>query len=379
MKNTSFTILLAGALGMAGLEASITISPLSTFGGGDGWRGPSEVLTGDAAGTATAGAYNYLQAAHLERGLAYNPATGNLLLVSRSTAGNGIRILDGASGADLGALNQGTGVISGGTFAINMVGVSSAGAIYVGNLTTNASTGAFKVYSWSSETAAAPVTALSYTGAAFRMGDSFDVTGSGTGTLLAAGFANTAGAPIFAAFNTTDGTAFNGASFTPGGATVGDARLGITFTDNDSLIGSQGTSLGRLFDFSISGSSSTTVGTIPLTGASERLLDYTVINSVPYLATADTVSAEVRIYDMTDPLSPVLAGSANITSGALTANSNGTGSVAWGAVAGNQATLYVMSTNHGIQAFSVVVPEPAAAGFLGAAGLLAFTRRRKRA
>jgi hypothetical protein len=48
------------------------LSPMTTFGGGDGWRAPNEVLVGDTAGTDTAGAYNYLKTGLLERGLAYN-------------------------------------------------------------------------------------------------------------------------------------------------------------------------------------------------------------------------------------------------------------------------------------------------------------------
>ena len=168
-----------------------TLTALSSFGGGDGWRAPGEVVAGDTPGTNTAGVYNYLGTASLERGLAFNASSGNLILVSRSTAGNGIRVLNGVTGADAGFLNQGSGVITGGTFTTSTVGVADDGAIYVANLQTNAGTGAFKVYQWINEAAAAPTTYFGATIAGFagtpRLGDSLDVVGTGAGTTIVAG------------------------------------------------------------------------------------------------------------------------------------------------------------------------------------------------
>ncbi len=69
----------------------------------------------------------YLGTANNERGLAYG--NGHVYLVSRN-GGNNIRILDRLTGADLGALSN-TG-ISGGTYAVNTIGVGGDGAIYVG-------------------------------------------------------------------------------------------------------------------------------------------------------------------------------------------------------------------------------------------------------
>ena len=110
-----------------------TLAPLATFGGGDGWLAPGEYED-----------YPYLLKTNLERGLAYG--NGHLYLVSRKAnprnSGNNIRILDPAIGVDpntqtdLGGLNIGTGIIAGGTFGVNMVGVGGDGAIYVGNLQT---------------------------------------------------------------------------------------------------------------------------------------------------------------------------------------------------------------------------------------------------
>ena len=61
----------------------------------------------------------------------------------------------------------------------------------------------------------------------------------------------------------------------------------------------------------------------------------------------------------------------------LSTNSNGVGELAWGPVTGSSATLYAMSTNQGIQAFIVTVPEPMALLPL-AASLLVLRRFRRR-
>jgi hypothetical protein len=372
-----------------------TLAPLSSFGGGDGWRAPFEVLPGDTVGTDSIepGLYNYLGNAvtnttvnigNLERGLAFNPTTGNLILVSRSQAGNGIRILDGATGVDIGSLNQGSGIISGGTFTTNMVGVGEDGAIYVSNLTVNASAGTpFKVYRWENEAAAAPTVA--YDGVVptlpgARLGDSFDVIGSGVNTRLVAGYAKSpapAGNNSFSLFTTSDGATFSGshisiASNPPEG---GDFRLGITFTDSDTVIGKQGDSTNpaevdqaRIVD--ITGSTGTLAASIPSDGQTLRLLDYAVVGGRPLLAMVEASAAQdeaarsrLFVYDMTNPTAPVaerkIAEGSNLpfTPGGPNqfANGNSTGSVKFGAVNGDVVTIYVMSTNNGIQAFNLTL------------------------
>jgi hypothetical protein len=78
--------------------------------------------------------YAYLTTGDTERGLAYG--NNRLYLVSRN-GGDLVRILDPRTGADLGALNLGTNMVSGGTFDINMVAVAADGSIYVANLATD--------------------------------------------------------------------------------------------------------------------------------------------------------------------------------------------------------------------------------------------------
>jgi hypothetical protein len=339
-------------------QAQLSLSALSSFGGGDGWLSPGE------------GGYTFLGTGNNERGLAFG--NNHLYLVSRS-GGSNIRILDPLTGADLGALNN-TG-ISGGTFAVNTVAVGADGAIYVNNLTTQSTTSPLKVYRWSTE---GSVPAVAYSGdgglAGSRIGDSLAAIGGGGSTLLALGFGSTpavTGNNSYTLVNPTAATA-SAVGFAGTPPNAGDFRLGITFVDSSHVIGAQGSSLYRYTSFA--GSSGTLLGspTIPdpAGATADRLLAYAVVNGLPLLAVQSIGDSHVSLYDVSNPATPLWLASANNTSGALTSNGNGTGQLAWGAAADNgdgtsTATLYAMSSNQGIQAFTVIVPEPATATLLG--------------
>lgn len=345
-------------------HAQFGIGPLTTFGGGDGWFAPGE------------GGYSFLGTGNNERGLAYG--NSHLYLLSRS-GGLNLRVLDPLTGTDLGSPLDVTG-ISGGTFALSMIAVAGDGVIYGANLTTQASSSPFKVYAWGNE-GSTPV--VVYSGAPIngaRVGDTFAASGSGSSTLLAAGFGSspsTNGNNGYAIVNPTAGTAA-GVAFAVTPPNAGDFRLGISFAGSGSVWGSQGTSL-RYTTFS--GVSGTLLGSFAPVSTAERLLAYTVINGVPILAAQSTGDSHVSIYDVTDPINPILVGTGNNTSGTLAGNANGTGELAWGALIDNgdgtsSQRLYAMSSNQGIQAFIVTVPEPTTLALI-AIGLGLLLRWRK--
>ena len=177
---------------------------------------------------------------------------------------------------------------------------------------------------------------------------------------------------------------------TYGGAVAGDFRLGITFgASATSVIGTQGsaTTSTKNTTYDSSTFAGTLVGSLTLSSTAERLMDFKIINGLSLLATQSTGDAAVRVWNITDPVTPVLLGSANNTSGGLTANGNGTGSVAWGDVVQNgdgsaTAKLFAMSSNQGIQAFTVTVPVPEPGTYalmaVGAGSLFFALRRRNR-
>jgi hypothetical protein len=80
----------------------------------------------------------------------------------------------------------------------------------------------------------------------------------------------------------------------------------------------------------------------------------------------------------------ILLGAKNNTVGALAANGNAAGDVTFGAQTDNgdgttTVQVYALRTNAGIQAFNVVVPEPATGAILGLgiSALVALRRSRK--
>lgn len=333
-----------------GLLAQTAITPVASF-GVNGWLAP---------GTAP-----YITTGNTERGLAYNPLTGNLVLVSRN-GGNNLQILDGNTGIAVGSLNN-TG-IAGGTFAVNMAGVADDGSIYVCNLSTSA-TANFKVYSWPSEAAGLttpPAVAYDAISGIGRTGDSFAITGGGASAVK---FAASGSNPVTNGLNScfvvgpVDGTNLSTAHINvPGGATANnDYRLAMTWLDANTLIGTQGSNA-RVT--SVLGGTATITDTIPTT-APQRAMDFAVIAGIPCLAILDSNSSIVTVFDISVPSVPVVIVSGTATSGTLIANVNGTGSVAWGAVNGNTARLYAMNSNQGIQAFDVTIQPPASATAVG--------------
>jgi len=365
-------ILTAVATSVAALisaNAQISMAPLGSFGGGDGWLAPGE------------GGYAYLGTSNNERGMAYG--NGVLYLVSRS-GGNNIRRLDPLTGTDLGSPLDVTG-ISGGTFAVNKVAVGGDGVIYVNNLSVNTGTDPFKIYRWATE-ASAPTVAFSGSTSVVgaRLGDSsLAVTGSGSSTRLATGFAaspSVAGNNGYSIIDPTAGTSTEvGFVGTPPNA--GDFRLGLTYTDSAHVFGNQGNTALRYTSYS--GGSGTLLGTATgIFSIAERAMSYSVINGLPVLATISTGDSTVRLYDASDPLALVQIASGNNTV-APVANGNATGDVAWGNSFYNgdgtsSAYLYTLSSNQGIQAYLVTVPEPSSMGLAVAGfGLLALRLARR--
>ncbi len=175
-----------------------------------------------------------------ERGLAYNPKTGHMLLVSRNAAagtdgpdGCGVGIFDGTTGQYLGKLSitlpDATNIKDNGLglFKLNMIDVAEDGVIYACALQTSWASAAFVIYRWQNEDANPTIAVASpQLGGGTRAGDAFVVRGSGAGTeIIATG--NTT-ATVLPLFTTVDGTNFTGTAVNPG-VTASAIRLGLAF------------------------------------------------------------------------------------------------------------------------------------------------------
>lgn len=371
-----------GAAICAGSTASaqFSISAMTTFSpNNDGWWAPAE------------GGYVHLEnTGDRQRGLAYG--NGELYLASRAASTTSVRRLNSSTGVEVGNLNM-TG-ISGGTFTLNKVAVTVDGVIHGANLVTAAASpgSPYRTYSWANA-AAAPV--LKYSGAPLplvRMGDSFAVSGSGANTRTATGFhassvsltnpASFFGTNGYAIIDPTAGTG-TAVSFAGTPPVGGDFRLGLTFGPGGQVWGTQGSQLLR--ETTYSGSTGTLLGTATgLISTAENALAYATVNGLNILATMSTGDATVRIYDASNPLALILLGSKNNTVGALAANGNASGDVVFGAQTANgdgttTAEVYALRTNAGIQAFTIIVPEPTTGALLGLgiSALIALRRSRK--
>jgi hypothetical protein len=380
----------AGGVGVfsnAVVANTITIVPNAAF-AGDGWLGHSEtaIFPPLVPPVAPATAFTTVNPDR-HRGIAFNEATGHILVAGRhdgtANVTAGVWVFD-SGGTFLDQLSVTD--VTGGTFAINHIVAAADGAIYAANLQSPLGTNPFKVYRWADEaasvlSAAAPVAPVviyeSTSVTAGRLGDSFNVTGTGEETRLAAGEGNTAGSGPrngFAVVRKVNGSwagtlvGFSATGTPPPAVPLGgDFRLGISFIDADTVIGTQGGAGARFRVANFSPNSSDPAGialdgslvTTPIafgTTVAERPMSYAVVNGVPVLAVLNTATNAVRIYDMSDPYNPSsnAAWTATAATGTPIANSSGLGSVAWD-VNGATAKLYVLNSNNGIQSFNVSV------------------------
>lgn len=353
------------------LHAGITLAPLTSFGGGDGWRSPGEILPGDIAGSNNGIAYNYLGAGSLERGMAYNPVAEKIVLVSRN-GGNHVRLVHPLTGEDAGGVSTGTGVVSGGLFPVNMAACDKDGVLYVSNMVTNATTGDFKIYKWADLGDDAPTVFFQGTLSGFtgtpRFGDSLDLFDGDSGPVLAAGGSGVTGYVVVQAAGATAVPAFTPDAGVTGNVTSGDFRLGTTFagTSND-VWGRQSNGFLRRTTWNGGG---IYLGTASGITGSQNLLDFAEVGGTPMLAVLNAADSTVTLYDVTNPAAPAQQATGKAASGTLTANSNGTGSIKWGKVTTDAgvttAQLYAMSTNQGMQAFTVTVSPEAVAPVISA-------------
>jgi hypothetical protein len=361
------------ALVLPRVSEGATLVALPTFGGGDGTLVPADYGGGTG---------------NTERQMAFNPATGNLALVSRQTA-NRVDIINGTTGASVKTMTAPTGGYTSAVLNITGVGISQDGQIFTSNLadgsnTVNAANRVLSVYRWSGETSTDPAAVSTYTlTTGIRLGDAMDAYGTGASASVMLGVQDTAAGTVHPG---DDGFAivnpFTSESLTLMDATSGSAssafRLTSAFVDGDTAIGNQNGVM-RVAEFSPTGITSIAAVTGP--GATERHVDVVTIGGVQYLATLASFDATVRnrvsIWELNGTTATLLT-QANLLGVGTVTNPNGTGDIEWGNVTGDSATLYALTTNHGIQAFMFTVPEPGVA-MLGVVTALGLAVRRRRA
>lgn len=304
------------------------------------------------------GVRSYVTTGGTERGITVNPATGHVLLVSRTTSPPTIKVLDGNTGADLGSLNNSG--ISGGTFTLNQIGVSSDGVIYAANLSATTPP-VYKIYRWDHEDTTGAVTPVAVwngtpgTGTG-RYGDSFAVGGNGTNTVIVgSGSSN----PNLSIFTFADNNAYINGTLTSteiplstASLGAGEAGKGLSVGLNNSIYArnSSGSSMHHL-GFNLANSTlslienitvDATTAPISVDNVGHFLVSMTVANNTT------TSSHLFKIWDISNPASPLVLVSTNDPS-PITADSNVTGE------AGNDGTHYVgIEAANGIVAYKLI-------------------------
>ena len=281
------------------------------------------------------------------RGLAYNPVTGHLLVVGRTTA-PAVHILDGVTGTVLGTLNFG-GLVTGGTFAVNLAGITADGVIYVGNLTTDATGagGPFKLYRWANESAQPE---LAYSGDPSagnatgtnprRFGDSLALRGTGSGTQILLGTYNL----LVGLLQTTDGTNFTATKITTDAAAE-DTRLGLAWGAGNTFWAKKTGGNLKQFSLNLVANTASTVTTVALSAIPGGPLDVDLSRNL--VAFVNATDHRLLMYDIANPAA-VQQQDANKNFPTNGGNGNGTGAVAL-----RDGKLFALESNNGLIAYSV--------------------------
>jgi len=300
------------------------------------------------------GSRPYLNLDGSQRGLSFNPANGHLLLISRPSGVASVYVLNSTNGADVHTLNNGSGVISGGTYPLNLIGVADDGAVYAGNLTLNGTITAFRLYRWANDNpATTPTLAFAgdpFSGSAERWGDALNVRGAGPNTQIV--ISSRAGTNI-CVFTTVNGTSYTANPVSISGGSGGMFGLGLAFGAGNTVWGKQTGSPLRQASFNLvtgtgavlqSFASPVVAGTVGAIGVSTNLQ---LLGGVA-LETPDNF----QLYDLPSSGSPSL-----VETNAFPAdnpNSNGTGAVDFG---GDR--VFALDSNNGILALQLLSPTPA--------------------
>lgn len=297
------------------------------------------------------------------RGIAYGEVAGNKRLYA-AYDGNKVKVLNATTGADVGDLTMTD--ISGGFRAINTVRVSSDGKIFGSNLTLDASTSDFKVYMWDTEVSS-PALAISYSDAAYRLGDNIEVKGSylaGTAVIYAAtskypNVLRWSQSGANGAFN-VDPDVFALPNIEDANGEWGSPAYVSALGGGSSKFWASGRGLAYVREFLADGSSST--GFVDVTGiaSAEYIIDLNVEEGTEFeylaCATPTSFNGQLQKISVAGTTSTNRTGTTEATFPALgSLPAKGLGDITTQANDDGSFTVYVLSTNNGIGAYQVLL------------------------
>jgi hypothetical protein len=316
-------------------------------------------------------AFTWLGTASNARGMAYNPVTGHILVMDKAVPV--IHIIDATTGAEILPAMDNSGLATGGnaSFVMNLVRVSDDGAVYAANLENQVSAPDVNIYRWASESSSQTIVWHGHPGTAGdgqRYGDTMDVRGSGTNTMIILGSRGT----VAALFRPTDASlsAFTATILTMDGP-AGSAGNGVTFGVGNTFYSAFGTTSGtttdplRLFSFDTTAGTAKTIITYPQPPMPTGLAPMKMSPALNLLGAAAIKTGDAAyLFDVSQTASvPVMQDFKTLP----TDNANGifAGAVDFGYADAFYGTnrLFVMDCNNGIQVYAIVTNAPAAPTF----------------
>ncbi len=311
------------------------------------------------------GDHFWLTTDNFERGMALNPVTGNLLVVTRLD-GAQVRVVDSETGDEvidpdtsspkllaLSDPDTGVSISVGNPFVLSKIAVAEDGAIYAANLTTNSANVSFRVYRWADEDANPE---LVYEGDPsngnadvnnLRWGDSLTVKGSGEDTVILIG--SWANSTLFSMLKPNGSGQFTATPISHG-VTPGSVRM-LAFGEGNILYASHPGAELHEFEFDTDTGALTLLrsfgGAIISGGIGPMAVGSG--DGLPLLITLNAFSREVLIYNRNHLTTEWTVLPIETVSTATT-NPNGN---AAGEVIFTCGRIYALTTNNGIMALEI--------------------------
>jgi hypothetical protein len=306
------------------------------------------------------GSRSYLNTDYREYGMAFNPATSNLLVISLETGSPVIAVLDALTGDDKYSLDVST--VSGGSKVLHKIDVADDGVVYAGNLTSASATTPFTVYRWAND-ATDTVATVAFSGdpaptkaANKACGYTFDVRGSGVNTEILVGLgAWGATTNVVSILKTTDGTNFYANEIKVATAPAGFCRLGLCFGSGNTFWGkawsSEAVALGKLYlvQYDLVAGTNTILDTYPTSQVSSTITTLAYNSNLKFLAGIATDNDDnVMVYNVAD-----LAAGPQLRDQVLFPTYNPSIEANGDLDFGGDTYLFALAENNGIMAFRI--------------------------
>jgi hypothetical protein len=299
---------------------------------------------------------------NFERGMSYDPVTGDLLLVAQAPTNN-VVVLNSTNGAEKYFMNL-TGIPAGAAGA-NTIGVGDDGAVYVANATTNAAANFYTINRWNDHNAeTAPDSTPLFSGdpgasgpTGLRWGDVIAVRGSGVQTeILTAPGANTNVVCLFTMDSSQTFFLPNLIYITNAPPTNSFAQFGIAFGPGTNTFWAK--TLNRqlmLVQFDLASGAGGIISTAPTSVVPGGFRFISTDSAQKWMGGIMSVASglpdNVRLYDISNYTNnPILTDQEinTTTNQSSFLNGVGTGATAFG---GNY--LFALDSNNGIRAFLI--------------------------